>query len=295
MWWLFAAKRLRQLGVLGINRRNADCILQHNPRLRIPIVDDKLLMAELCARIGVPSPAILGIIESHADLRCLPEMLDGRRDFVIKPARGAGGRGILVIVNRDADRFEMANGIWIGNRDLRVHIADALTGSFSLGGLPDRVLLQQRVRPHPIFEPIAPRGVADIRIVLQHFEPSLAMLRLPTFASNGRANLHQGGIGVGVDLRTGRTHRAMLGDRVIDCHPDNGEPILNWTIPYWGGILEMARQTARAVGLGLVGIDIVIDEEEGPLLLEANARPGLAIQLANGIGLNYRDLASVGA
>lgn len=285
MHWLFGGRRLRQLGVLGINRRNADCILQHNPRARIPIVDDKLLMAELCGRIGIPTPAVLGVIESHSDLNRLPEMLIDLCEFVLKPARGAGGRGILVISAREANRFRKPNGSWLDLHDLRAHVSDSLTGMFSLGGLPDRVLIQRRIRTHPLLAPITPRGIADIRIIVYRFQPAMAMLRLPTLASNGRANLHQGGIGVGVDLQTGRTLHACFKGRSIDQHPDTGEPILGWTIPWWRSIIEMACKTARAAGLGFVGIDIVIDEDEGPLLLEANARPGLTIQLANGMGL----------
>ena len=41
----------------------------------------------------------------------------------------------------------------------------------------------------------------------------MAMLRLPTKASGGRANLHQGAIGAGVDLVTGVTHHAVLKNR----------------------------------------------------------------------------------
>jgi glutathione synthase/RimK-type ligase-like ATP-grasp enzyme len=41
-------------------------------------------------------------------------------------------------------------------------------------------------------------------------------------------------------------------------------------------------------GLGYLGVDLMIDEDKGPLMLEVNARPGLAIQLANGIGLLHR-------
>jgi alpha-L-glutamate ligase-like protein len=285
MFWLFGGNRLRQGGVLGINQRNADCILRHNPRSRIALVDDKLAMAQLCARIGVPTPAILGVVETHSELHLLGETLAGLEEFVVKPARGACGRGILVFDQRDGNRFRKANGTWIDLDDLRVHVSDSLTGMFSLGAFPDSVLVQQRVRPHPFFDPIAPSGVADIRIVLYRYRAAMAMLRLPTLASEGRANLHQGGIGVGVDLATGRTHHAWFRDRSIDRHPDTHEPILNWTIPWWGTILDLAHRTARAVGLGFVGMDIVVDEKDGPLLLEANARPGLAIQLANNRGL----------
>jgi hypothetical protein len=38
-------------------------------------------------------------------------------------------------------------------------------------------------------------------------------------------------------------------------------------------------------GLGYMGTDMVLDKEEGPMVLELNARPGLAIQIANGAGL----------
>jgi glutathione synthase/RimK-type ligase-like ATP-grasp enzyme len=38
-------------------------------------------------------------------------------------------------------------------------------------------------------------------------------------------------------------------------------------------------------GLGYLGVDMVIDQERGPLLLELNARPGLQIQVANQKGL----------
>ena len=41
-------------------------------------------------------------------------------------------------------------------------------------------------------------------------------------------------------------------------------------------------------GLGYLGVDIVLDRYHGPLILELNARPGLAIQIANRVGLAQR-------
>ncbi len=285
MRWLFAFRRLRGLGVLGINRRNAECILDRNPRSRLQVVDDKLQMAELCARVGVPTPAILGVISQHAEVRLLNILLQRRDEFVMKPARGSGGRGILVIAGREGNLFRKANGRAIDLDGLRSHGSDTLSGLFSLGGQPDRLLLQKRICPHHAFSGVAPCGVADIRIILYRFEPAMAMLRLPTLASGGRANLHQGGIGAGVDLASGRTIHAILQERSISRHPDTGKSLLDLPVPAWGAIVEMARKTARAVGLGFVGIDVVLDEHDGPLLLEANARPGLTIQLANNRGL----------
>jgi len=284
MRWLLGYRRLKQHGVIGLNRRNADGILDHNPRSRFPIVDDKLLMAELCHRIGIPTPATLGVLTTHGDLAKLGTLLEGHREFALKPARGSGGRGILVVDDRRDNLFRRPNGRWVDLDGLRAHASDVLSGMSSLGGQPDRLLIQQRVRPTAYFEAIAPRGIVDVRVLLYRFEPAMAMLRLPTIASNGRANLHQGGIGVGLDLATGRTRHAVLGDRSLTHHPDTGAPLLDREVPCWKTVLEMSRTTARGVGLGFIGIDVVFDERQ-PLLLEANARPGLTIQLANRQGL----------
>ena len=104
MRWLFsAARRLRELGILGMNRRNAACILDHNPRAKYPLVDDKLRMHRLCREIGVPTPEVYAEIASYSMLRKLPALLAGRYDFVIKPNRGSAGRGVLVVTGRAVD------------------------------------------------------------------------------------------------------------------------------------------------------------------------------------------------
>src|SRR5207249_3621265 len=121
-----------------------------------------------------------------------------------------------------------------------------------------------------------------------------AMLLLPTQESGGRANLHQSGIGTGIDLESGLTHHAVQRNHFVEAHPDTGLPVVGLRVPYWREVLAMSRRVAEAVGLGYVGVDIVVDVERGPMLLEANARPGLAIQIANGRGLVPR-LAAIDA
>ena len=286
MFWLFsAARRLRELGILGMNRRNAACILDHNPRAKFPVVDDKLRMHALCRQIGVPTPEVYAEVASYSVLRRLPELLGRRDDFVIKPNRGSAGRGVLVVLSRDGRHYRRHNGEKLSPDQVRQHLSDILSGMYSLGGQPDRAIVQQRIRLHPAFAAISYKGIPDVRVILYRNEPAMAMLRLPTKASNGRANLHQGGIGTGVDLDSGRTHHAVQRDRFVDRHPDTGRPVVGLRVPHWGEVLDLSRHVARAVGLGYVGVDIVVDADEGPLLLEANARPGLAIQIANGRGL----------
>src|SRR5690242_5677372 len=106
MFWLFkAARRLRELGILGMNRRNAAFILDHNPRELYPIVDDKLRMAQLCRQIDVPTPQVYAEVSSYSMLRRLPQLLGDRTEFVVKPNRGSAGRGVLVVIGRDGKNY----------------------------------------------------------------------------------------------------------------------------------------------------------------------------------------------
>jgi alpha-L-glutamate ligase-like protein len=289
MFWLYrAARQLKEMGILGMNRRNAAYILDHNPRSSYPLVDDKLRMRDLCLRIGVPTPEVYAEISYHSMLGHLRDYLGDRGDFVVKPNRGSAGRGVLVLTGRSGKNYFRHNGQLLRPENLRQHLSDILSGMYSLGGLPDRAIVQQRVRLHPAFAGLAYKGIPDIRVILYRNRPAMAMLRLPTRASNGRANLHQGGIGAGVDLNAGATHHAVQRNRIINRHPDTGASVVGMTVPFWDQVLDMSRRVAAAVGLGYVGVDIVVDECQGPMLLEANARPGLAIQIANRQGLQPR-------
>jgi alpha-L-glutamate ligase-like protein len=286
MFWLIrAARQLRERGILGMNRRNAAYILDHNPRRLYPLVDDKMRMRDLCVRIGVPTPEIYGEIKCYAELRRFQEFLGREDDFVVKPSNGSAGRGVLVIMGRNSEGYLRHSGEVLPPDKLRQHLSAILSGMYSLGGRPDRALIQQRVRLHPAFAPLSYKGIPDLRIIVYRNEPAMAMLRLPTKASNGRANLHQGGLGAGVGLEDGRTNHAVQRNRSILRHPDTGASVVGMRVPYWKHVLDMSRRVSEAVGLGYLGVDIVVDADQGPMLLEANARPGLAIQIANNRGL----------
>jgi alpha-L-glutamate ligase-like protein len=113
----------------------------------------------------------------------------------------------------------------------------------------------------------------------------MSMMRLPTHLSNGKANLHQGAIGVGIDIATGITTTGVWFNDIITEHPDTGIEITGIKIPNWENLLNLAARCYQLTGLGYQGIDIVIDRDKGPMLLELNARPGLNIQIANCAGL----------
>jgi alpha-L-glutamate ligase-like protein len=282
------ARRLRSLGLLGLNERNAGFLGRYNAPAQLVSVDDKVIAKTLATRTGITVPRTFSVIERFGDVARLSELLPSSPDFVLKPVRGAMGNGVLVIRERVDNDFLLANGRRLSLNDLKHHVANTLAGMHSLGGRPDRVLVEERLRVHPAYREIAVEGVPDVRIIVFRGVPVMAMLRLPTSRSAGRANLHHGAVAVGVDIATGRTTRAMLGSRPIAQHPDTGATLEGRLVPDWEKLLSTAALAGEAFGLGYLGLDLVHDERLGTVFLEANARPGLGIQLANGAGLEPR-------
>jgi len=116
----------------------------------------------------------------------------------------------------------------------------------------------------------------------------MAMVRLPTRQSRGRANLHQGAVAAAIHLVTGETFGGVHMGRAITAHPDTGALLAGRRMPSWDIIIASATRLAAVLGLGYVGVDFVLDASGLPVVLEANARPGLAIQVAHGFGLSAR-------
>ncbi|MCQ4346554.1 alpha-L-glutamate ligase-like protein [Pseudomonas stutzeri] len=281
-------KALSAKGIMGINRRNADYVLKYNKRSLYPVVDDKILTKERAIAAGIHVPELYGIIATEKEIENFDRIVEGRNDFVIKPAQGAGGDGILVIADRFEGRFKTVSGKIVSHSDIEQQLSSILSGLYSLGGGRDRVLIEYRVTPDPIFKSISYEGVPDIRIIVLKGYPVMAMLRLPTRQSNGKANLHQGAIGVGVDLATGLTLRGTWLNNKISKHPDTANAVDGVQLPNWDGFMKLAAGCYELCGLGYIGVDMVLDVDKGPLILELNARPGLNIQIANDCGLTHR-------
>jgi alpha-L-glutamate ligase-like protein len=149
-------------------------------------------------------------------------------------------------------------------------------------------MIEYRVAFDPLFEDIAYRGIPDIRTLVFRGVPVMAMVRLPTRASDGRANLHQGAVGAGIDLASGRTTSAVYRNRIVATHPDTDHVLAGLEIPNWSRLLDLAARCHDLTSLGYLGVDVVLDAHYGPLMLELNARPGISIQIANRVGLRHR-------
>lgn len=278
-------QQLREAGIVGMNARNGHYIARYNERRLYPLVDDKLQTKRLAVEAGISVPELYGTLYTEHDVRALESLLAPHPNFVIKPAHGAGGEGIVVVRGRQGQDYLRASGAPITLGALSHHVSNILSGMFSLGGLPDQAMIEYCVDFDPVFAPITHHGVPDIRTLVFRGVPVCAMVRLPTRESDGKANLHQGAVGAGIDLVSGRTVGGVCGNRKVTQHPDTGAGLIGLEIPGWPVLLDLATRCFDLARLGYLGVDVVLDRNHGPLVLELNARPGLSIQLANDRGL----------
>lgn len=280
--------KLSQRGILGMNRRNIGYISRYNQRRLFPLVDNKLKTKVLAENANISTPKLIGLVESQYDVTHLADILSGINGFAIKPAKGSGGKGIMVLKRNAEGELIKSSGTVVSLGELQRHVTNTLAGLHSLGGNPDVALIEDLIEVDSFLSDFSFEGVPDIRVIVCRGYPVMAMIRLATRASDGKANLHQGAVGVGLDIATGRPLNAVQFGEPVTHHPDTGRDLSTLAIPDWHTLLVLAARCYEISGLGYLGTDMVLDSKHGPMLLELNARPGLAIQLANGEGLLHR-------
>jgi alpha-L-glutamate ligase-like protein len=275
--------------ILGLNARAQLYSYPYNTGKGKRIAASKLLTKKYLSKEDIPVPEIYAKFRKpqdtlNFDWNELPSA------FALKPNKGLGGEGIIVVKKRSKDKSS-----WITTQrkrvtedDLKLHVLDILEGAYSAGNVPDIAYVEEFVGRHKAFKKYAYRGTPDIRVIVFNRVPIMAMLRLPTKESGGRANLHQGAIGVGVDVATGITTKAIWHNRQIRLKPGTNRKLHGIKIPNWSKILEIAVRCQMASFLGYMGADIVLHPKKGPMVLEMNYMPGLSIQLANAAGLKKR-------
>ncbi|HSW97530.1 MAG TPA: sugar-transfer associated ATP-grasp domain-containing protein [Candidatus Saccharimonadales bacterium] len=273
--------------VLGMNARNFLYIRPFNRPSAKHLADDKLETKKILLEHNIPTPTLIETFYTRKSVRNfdwnLPE-----NGFVVKPARGFGGNGIVAFKSWRNGIGTTVSGQEYTIKDLESHIFDILDGAFSLQYEPDKAFIEERVIQSSFFKKIVPVGLADIRVVAFRMAPVMAMLRIPTQQSFGKANLHLGALAVGIDLATGITTSATSKSRMIYFIPQSKKKTAGIKLPDWDEILLLASRTQQIIGLGFAGVDIVIDAKKGPVVLEVNSRPGLKIQNANLASLRTR-------
>lgn len=278
--------------ILGLNARAQLFSYKYNKARGKAIAVSKIRSKRVLKKAGIPVPDLYAKFRHPRDILKF-DWYSLPSSFALKPNKSLGGEGIVIVKKRVKNPPE--KDVWVTTQreritaeDLKLHTMDILEGAYNLRNIPDFAFIEEFVGRHKAFRKYAFRGTPDIRVIVFNQVPVMAMLRLPTKESGGRANLHQGAIAVGIDIATGITTYAYWHGRHIHEKPGTKRKLHGIKIPKWTSVLEIAVRCQETTDLGYLGADIVLHPEKGPQVLELNPWPGLQIQLANKSGLRKR-------
>ncbi|MBD3279386.1 MAG: hypothetical protein GF390_01600 [Candidatus Pacebacteria bacterium] len=275
--------------ILGMNARN-QLYLSLNSAKAKSICKSKYATKVLLTNQNIATAEVYGVLATQEDVNDFPwhKMAE---NFVIKPTNGHAGKGIIAFKKQHADQqhwTDVVGRVW-SLADLKLHCYDILEGQYSTHGSRHHIIVEERVPIHPKLLKYTYKGTPDIRVIVFNKVPVMALLRLPTKESEGRANQSQGAIGVGIDIATGiTTYAAAHKTQLIQYLPGTKKKLNGIKIPFWNQLLKTAVQAAEAAELVYAGIDLFIHKDKGPMVVELNSQPGLSIQIANQAGLRRR-------
>ena len=280
---------MRYSDILGLNARNHLFQARYNKRSGKEIANSKLRTKAFLGKHKFPHPKLLAVFDDYR------KVLEYRWDrlpsaFVLKPDKSYGGEGIVIVTRggKYAGEWQTNDGEVKTIKDLQLHTLDILGGLYSVHNVPDVAYIEEYVPIHPVFKKYVYKGTPDVGVLVFQRIPVMAFLRLPTAESKGKANLHQGGVAVGIDLGTGITTYAIHHDDYITYYPGTKYKLRGIKIPNWDEILKLAVMIQSRIKLGYMRVDFVVHPDKGPMVLEVNSKPGLSIQLANRAGLRRR-------
>jgi alpha-L-glutamate ligase-like protein len=271
--------------VLTMTVRNREFVGKYNPPGLLALLT-KDAVKGLLLPLGVPMAATYLILRERSDLSKFKEWMTQHENFALKPSSSYGGEGILLVTGKEGDVYRTNMGSMSASQ-IETLAFSILEGQFH-GGQKDTAVVEEfLIQDEPLHD-IVPMGLADIRVISFLGYPVMAMMRIPTIASGGKANIHLGAVAAGVRISTGVIFHSVWAGLPSPEHPDTGAPLLGRQLPKWDEILEVAAEAQSLAGIGYAGVDIALDAKRGPVVMEVNRRPGLEIQNANAAGLLRR-------
>lgn len=267
-------------------RRLLRAQLRLNPPHLLRLTEDKEVFADAAAKRGLPVPRLIAVVGGQApgrdDHRAEVGPLDVEealaRDpadaIVVKPAEGFLGRGVRVLrregghlVESGGTRHSLAELLEDLRRDGRKHI------------------VQERVSDHPGIQVLNPSdALQTVRFTVlldDRLDPimySWLKLAPKTAEVDNYAHGFSGTVYADVDTDRG-VIRALwaprpggIGSDSVSRHPATGAALIGAPVPHWGEARALARRASEAfLPMLTIGWDIAITQE-GPLLIEGNAR-----------------------
>ena len=119
-----------------------DLIDKRNPKEILETMD-KLEEKARLREAGVPIPETFLILETEEDIERYSQWLGNQTmGFVVKPSKGHGGSGVLVVNRRVAQRFILTSGKGVEASYLIMHANRIIEGAYTKK-VPDRAIVEE--------------------------------------------------------------------------------------------------------------------------------------------------------
>lgn len=225
-----------------MNARNLKYIRTKNTGDSLSLADSKMKTKNFLSGRGIPFAETYAVIGSGQELANFSFDSIDSDFFVIKPNHGSKGQGILIVKKLKNNKFLISGEEWTED-EIRLFMTDILSGVFSLYGNHDRIVIEELLRPGKDFAKYCRHGLADIRMIVYNYVPITAMVRMPTEMSGGKANLAQGGIGLGLNIANGEVMSFFQHKKnYTENFPDGWDFLRASSVPYWEKILKYSSQ-----------------------------------------------------
>ena len=306
-------------GILWINARNLLYIKKFNDKKAIRLANDKIETKNFLSARWIPFAKNYAIIKDRKQLFDIDFSQLPDKNFVIKPNKWSKWNGIYVTkflgVIEKIEKKTKKN-IWsklsckikefenkvqklpnlphyyeindeiIDDNTFRRYIIDNLDGKNSMTSGNDQVIIEEKLLPGEWFKKFCKYWLADVRVIAFNLVPVWAMVRVQTKKSWWKANLAAWGIGFGIEIGSGKINSMFQKQKIYKSKfTDEFKAFKNFKIPYWDDILFLSSKIQYFVNLWYLALDRVITDE-GPKLLEINARAGLEVQNISWIKLS---------
>lgn len=208
------------------------------------------------------------VVPGEDDFEVFCAFLEHNPQFMAKPYDGLGGQGVEKLSAAEI-------------QDRRAFYDRCIT---------DRIFLEQLVLQHPDLNALCPASVNTMRIMTFNDHGRSEILWAGLRVGNGVNavdNFHAEGMGVSIDLETGR----LLGDALnkdgirFATHPTTGVRFDGFQLPDFEEAKDLVLNGAlESDKILVIGWDVAFSDQ-GPVIIEANRRPGFdLVQMLDGRG-----------
>lgn len=235
------------------------------------LFDDKFLCNMHCKAIGIRTPYTYGTIDPGQDYRAQIQSwlhASSGQALFIKPIIGSGGRNAAIAK-------KSGNDIIVRTMMRSTPLHDYV--------LEEKSVVQEKISQDSRMAAVSRSSVNTLRLVTmltKHGEAIVAKALIRFGVGEAIVdNFGAGGVAIGVDCETGKLSKYGYDEKRNGylAHPTTGIVFEDFVVPDWERLCNAAIEVQSAFRFyRLLGLDVAMDENGEPVVIEINASPDLA-------------------